>query len=245
MLQKVSAIVIRSRKFRESSSLLTFFSRELGKVTVVAHGRGKKGGQSSIHQIFCKAEVVISIKESRDLQTLSRAESTQLPRHLLNDFDAMQHGMAVCETIDRVSEHGSPSADVYDLLEAYVQALDSPNSMVLPIWLRIRFLLKYAELNGFGFQVASSSVAETTGCDIDLASGTAATQSTPRTNCFPMRPDSWHAFAALNQGKIPDSQAASTVQRDILSMLNAYFELHTGHIISPRSQSFEADLGNW
>lgn len=247
MQQKVHAIVLRSRKFRESSSLLTLFCRELGKVTVVAHGRGKKGGQASIHQVFCSAEVLLNLKEQRDLQVLARVESTSLPLHLFENFSSMQHMFAICETIDRVTESSSPHEQVYDMLDACLQSLNVPTShknAIDPAILRIRFLLKYAEFNGFGFQLVAADNTSTS-FSLDLSTGAIATSRSERNSCFPLSSTSFQFLFDVFSGKLPKHSPDQHVMRELLSMLSAYYEVHTGQIISPRAHAFDSDLGNW
>jgi DNA repair protein RecO (recombination protein O) len=74
-LVKAEGIVIRSMKMGETSKLVTFFTRELGILKVVAKGsRSSKSRFGAALEMLTVARIVYYDKENRELQFLSQAD---------------------------------------------------------------------------------------------------------------------------------------------------------------------------
>lgn len=68
-------ILLRSRKFSDSSKLVTLFGKDTGKFNAVVKGvRNTNSKQSGVFDYFNHFSVVLNLKETRDLQTISKSE---------------------------------------------------------------------------------------------------------------------------------------------------------------------------
>ncbi len=143
---KIEAFVIRSAKFAESSRIVTFFSREMGKVKGVAKGVGRpKSRLGGKIEMFNLVEADFYKKETSDLGIVSSA-------WLLEDFkgisdDARKFGFASawCEVLDKISHAEEPHPDVFSLTLEYFKALQlaSSESSGLIFWTALLKLLGF------------------------------------------------------------------------------------------------------
>ena len=77
-IQRTHAIVLRTRKVRESSKIAVFFTNKCGKISAIAKGslRPKSKFGSSL-ELFTRSSIIFYKKENRELHTLSHSESLE------------------------------------------------------------------------------------------------------------------------------------------------------------------------
>ncbi|OGC91696.1 MAG: DNA repair protein RecO [candidate division Zixibacteria bacterium RBG_16_53_22] len=146
---KIEAFIIRTSRMTESSRLVTFYSREMGKVKGVAKGvgrpRSRLGGKV---ELFNLIEADFYKKETTELGILSGA-------HLINDFKGISEeprrygfGSAWCEVLDRASQPEEPHPDIFDLTYDFLDKLRSarPEAAGLLFW---SALFKFITVSGY------------------------------------------------------------------------------------------------
>ncbi|PAM94754.1 DNA repair protein RecO, partial [Flavobacterium sp. IR1] len=85
MMQKVEAIVIRTNDYGESNKIVTLFTRESGKVGVMARGAKKpKSRLAAISQLFIHG--LYLFQKSNGLGTLNQAEMIHSYKEVRNDL---------------------------------------------------------------------------------------------------------------------------------------------------------------
>jgi len=124
MIVKTEAIVLRTMRYRETSRIAALYTKERGKISVIAKGardgRGRLGGSL---QPMNQVGVVVYMKESRDLQLLTQCDVTRPFPGLSTDLERMAAGMAAVELTDAVSPAEEPNAELFDLLSATLDAV--------------------------------------------------------------------------------------------------------------------------
>jgi DNA repair protein RecO (recombination protein O) len=146
---KLEAFIIRTGKMTESSRLLTFYSREMGKVKGVAKGVGRpKSRLGGKVELFNLIEADFYKKETTELGFLSGA-------HLLEDFkgiadDPRRYGFASawCEVLDRASQPEEPHPVIFDLTRDFLDKIKSarPEAAGLLFW---SALFKFITVSGY------------------------------------------------------------------------------------------------
>jgi DNA repair protein RecO (recombination protein O) len=115
-LLRLRGIVIRHFPFRESSDIVVFFSRALGKVKFMARGRKRPTSQLGAPlELFSLSEVVMYYKEGRDIQSVKEAKLISSFSELTRSYDRYLYASAVCEFLDRVMAEAGISKAVFDL----------------------------------------------------------------------------------------------------------------------------------
>ncbi len=125
MLTKTEAVVLKSMKYGDTSKIVTFYSKEFGKVKGIAKGaRASKNKFGSSLEPLTKALLVFYKKEHRELHLISQCDAIDSFRHISEDLDRMSAGLAVLELVDQVTHDEERKPALYDLLIDILAALD-------------------------------------------------------------------------------------------------------------------------
>lgn len=123
LLQKVEGIVIRSIDYGESNKILTIYSKEKGKIGVLARGAKKPNSRlSSISQLFTYGQYLF--RASRGLGTLSQGEMIHSFRALRSDIIKTAYAAYIVELTDKLTEDRVASPALFHLLHQSLQAID-------------------------------------------------------------------------------------------------------------------------
>ncbi len=129
-LERDQAVVVRWRRWSESSQIVTLFCRRLGMVQVVAKGafRRTREGKSKFDgglDLLQLGEVVISHRPERELQTLAEWSLTDgfLPLH--DSLRAIYLGNHAAELLQVVFDAGDPQPRLFDRLTRLLSRLHS------------------------------------------------------------------------------------------------------------------------
>lgn len=117
MLQKVEGIVIRTSDYGESNKIVTLFSRELGKLSVMARGAKKANSRlSAPTQHFTYGYFLVQKGAGKGMGTLQQGEIVSSFRELREDIFLTAYGSYVIELTDRATEEGKHNPFLFELL---------------------------------------------------------------------------------------------------------------------------------
>lgn len=146
-LDNLQAIVLHRRAYRETSYIVDFFTRELGKVSAVCKGvRGSKNDKKSLLQPF--QPLFLSIYGRHELKNLSRVESAS-PMYGLSD-KALFSALYLNELLNRLLLTEVAYEALYDLYLASLLRLKEKQD-IEPV-LR-EFELKLLDELGYGLDL--------------------------------------------------------------------------------------------
>jgi DNA repair protein RecO (recombination protein O) len=153
-IHRTQAIVLRSRKFRESSKIVIFFTLKHGKISTVAKGclRPKSKFGSSL-ELFTRSSIIFYRKENRDLHTLSHSEVVKPHKGLRKDVVKVAYASVIGEMIDKLLPGEEPNKALYGLLGATLEQIDAADRSRLEIILS-SCELKMLHLIGYGPELA-------------------------------------------------------------------------------------------
>jgi DNA repair protein RecO (recombination protein O) len=131
MMHKVEAIVLRSMDYRETSKILTLYTREFGALGVIVKGvrRAKNKFGASLDPL-AHINAVIYKKESRELQLLTDAELITSYSRIQQDFEKLFISLSVIELTYIVTRHSEQNLSLFDLL---VEVLDTIEFATKPV----------------------------------------------------------------------------------------------------------------
>jgi DNA repair protein RecO (recombination protein O) len=161
MIVKTEAIVLRTMKYRDSSKIATLFTREYGKLSVVAKGardRTRRFGSSL--DALNHVQAVIYKKDGRDLHLLSQCDVLNHFDDLSKDLDRLTAGMTILELVQAVARVEEESSAMFDIVREGLETLEhtrDPSAVVLHLE------LKLLDIMGFRPQLSSCS-----GCGASL-----------------------------------------------------------------------------
>ncbi len=117
MLVTTEAVVLRSMKYRDTSKILTLYTREFGKCSALAKGaRGAKSKFGSALEPMSHVSAVMYRKEGRTLHLLSHCDVVRPMRSLGEDLEKMAAAMGMMELLGAVSHDEERQPDVFRLL---------------------------------------------------------------------------------------------------------------------------------
>jgi len=155
-LIKTEALVLRTTPFQESSLIVKLFTKEQGKVSVIAKGaRRLKSGLRGYLEPLSYIEAIYYYKSTREIQTLAKADFIQAfcgshPELRCNIF-----GTAVLELIDRTVYGHQHDEEIFT---AAVRVLNAMNNGDAQYQLQfVGFLLILAGVLGYRLETGSCS----------------------------------------------------------------------------------------
>jgi DNA repair protein RecO (recombination protein O) len=127
--EKADAIVIRQVDFSESSRIVTFFSREFGKLTAMAKGAKRlKGPFDAALDLLSTGRIVFIRKSAGTLNLLTEARLTTRFRPQGADLLRVYGGYYVADLLNGLTEDFDPHPDLFDQSARVLQSLCSADS---------------------------------------------------------------------------------------------------------------------
>lgn len=136
-------------KYRDTSKIVTFYTKEYGKLKGIAKGaRTAKNKFGSALEPMTLSMLVIYKKEHRDLHLISQCDAIDSFKNLTEDLDRMTTALAVIELINQVThdEERNPAlfALLIDTLRALNSSLKNYSSYLHAFRLRLASLFGYS-----------------------------------------------------------------------------------------------------
>ncbi len=121
-MEAIEAINLRSFDYRDSSLIVVAFSREYGRVSLLARG-AKKSAKSStgLLQSFCHNRYILGHK--RDLSIITSIDSLNTFAELSVDLDRIQAGYECLHLIQAVVQDDHAAPKLFDLCQNTLKAL--------------------------------------------------------------------------------------------------------------------------
>jgi len=125
MILTTEAVILKGRDYRESSKIVTLYTRERGKLSAIA--KGVRSGKARIGlslEPMSYVTAVLYLKETRELQLVTQCDPVRPLGALAVDLQKMAAGMAVVELVDAATPAEERNEELFALL---VQSLVAIN----------------------------------------------------------------------------------------------------------------------
>ncbi|MDQ0858342.1 DNA repair protein RecO [Bacillus sp. V2I10] len=151
MLQKCEGIVIRTNDYGETNKIVTIYTRELGKVGVMARGAKKPNSRlTSSTQLFTYGYFLF--QKSSGLGGLQQGETISSMRGIREDIFLTAYASYAAELLDKSTEQNEPNPFLFELFSQTLQLL---NEGVDPDVLLFIFEMKIVNVLGLYPQLDS------------------------------------------------------------------------------------------
>ncbi len=124
------AFLIHRRMYQGSSLLLDFFTKDYGKLRLIA--RGARSSKTSLQMFQCLS---ISFKGKGDLKSLSQWEISDEPRRLMGNDLVM--AIYVNELIQRLLPEGEEHSEIFKSYWSYIKNISTLNTVAKEYSLRV------------------------------------------------------------------------------------------------------------
>ncbi len=139
--ERAEGIVLRRQTVTESSLVVTWYTREFGKLKTLAKGaRRAKGPFQGKIDLFYRDEIVFLRSQRSDLHLLHDCFLEEAHARLRNSVESLTAASYVCELVDLATEREDPNEGIYDLLAKVLGVLEGRQDGVLLIWFELRLL---------------------------------------------------------------------------------------------------------
>jgi DNA repair protein RecO (recombination protein O) len=154
MIVTTESIVLAARKHGDTSKIAWLYSREYGKVSVIAKGaRELKSKFGGALEMFAHSSMTFYKKERTEgLYLLSKADLIDTNRGLLSSLESIESATEIVELVIKTMHDEEKNEEVFALLVNSLGAISrSPESAAA---LQIRFYIEFARISGFEVQPA-------------------------------------------------------------------------------------------
>ena len=245
---RTEAIVLRNMDYRETSQIVTLFTREMGKVTVMAKGaRQAKSQFGSTLQPLSHIQAVVYHKPTRDIQTLGETSHLSLFSGIGAGLEKLTIGMQLIELVYSVVQVEEENELVFRLLLETLNQLNYTDAHIENIW--PFFQIQVANMLGFQPYIQKSDVESITDQYGYLALETGALHARIVTGVQARKAtrSALRAFAVLaktNMDTIMRMHMSNQVLHEVLALIDSYLRFHLEDALPSRSDKVIAQLFN-
>ena len=126
MIINTLAVVLKSFPYGETSIITRCYTRDHGKVSLIVKGaRRKKSPMVAYFQSMNYLDIVYYYRQTRSLQSLSKASFVEIWSGLNQELKKIAHGLAVIELTEKTNTENDPHPELFDELVAVLRAFDS------------------------------------------------------------------------------------------------------------------------
>lgn len=139
--ERTEAIVLRLQPVTESSLLVTWFTREFGKLKTVAKGarRSKSPFRGKI-DLFYLDEIVFLRSKRSDLHLLQDCFLDNPHRRLRESVESLTAASYVCELVEIGTEREDANPKIFELLAGILKELERDCGPAVLIWFELQLL---------------------------------------------------------------------------------------------------------
>lgn len=125
MLTTTEAIVIKSMKYRDSSKIVTFYTRRFGKLKGVAKGsRQSQNKFGAALEAMSYVSLVLYMKEHQDLSLVSQCDAIRSFATIQLDMQRLSVGLSVLELVDQLTHEQEENEALFAVIVRTLEALE-------------------------------------------------------------------------------------------------------------------------
>jgi len=135
-------IILRVRPYRETSVMVHWLTAESGRIATAVRGaRGPKSRLQGRLDLFLEADLILRIREGSEVHSLGEVQVTDHHVALRRDFASLAILAHAVETLEQVTESGTPQPEVFEQFLGLVRHLEvsGPRPRAIFAW-ELRFL---------------------------------------------------------------------------------------------------------
>lgn len=128
MLIKAEGIVIKTMDYGEESKIVTIFTKDHGKISLMARGAKKTRSRiSSVTQIFSYGEYIFY--PGKQMGTLNQGDIQYRFIDILQDIDKTAYAAYLVELVDRLTEKSEPNSFLFTQLLSSLEHINAGKDM--------------------------------------------------------------------------------------------------------------------
>lgn len=168
--------MVRTRSYGESDKIVTFLTRDFGKLAAIAKG-AKRSRRRFVNALEPFTQLRLGFRQSpaSDLAWIESADIVRAARNVTRDLDRYAYSTYVLEVIDCMVEGREAEPAVFDLVAAVLEAIDRGYPTPLSADVLRAFEAQLLRLSGFEPRLEAC-----TGCGRPFLDATAPLRFEPK-----------------------------------------------------------------
>ena len=146
MIAKTDAIVLKSFDFRETSKIVTFFTKDHGKVKGILKGIRKDPKKFGSHVDRYSVNEIVFYPSRSEIHLVSHCDLRQYFFPIRQDYKRSLAANYILELVDRLLPAEEPNEDIYQLMIDYLTSLETASDINKLVHI---FQIKMLLLSGF------------------------------------------------------------------------------------------------
>jgi DNA repair protein RecO (recombination protein O) len=152
-IEKSQAIVLKRQKLRETSVLVTFYTKDFGKVSGVMKGvRGRQNKSVNFLEPFACTDIVFYKKSKGGLYTISQCDLVDYFFEVRLEYERLIHALYFVDLLNAVTQIEDHNEELFELTFESLKAL---KNLKKPAPIRSIYEIKTLILSGFRPRVDS------------------------------------------------------------------------------------------
>ena len=241
-IKKADAIILHSRKYGETSKILTLYTREFGKMSAMAKGaRGTRSKYLGALETFNHVSLVFYQKQGRQLQYLSDASIEHSFAGVHSQLGKMALAAVACEIIDKSEQDDQSHPELFELIVDTLTALNQCETGLRNI---IRaFQIQFIALAGFAPELNACHYCGKADVDeinyLSVQHGFYSCDhcgyqdSTMRTSGYIIRLLRW--FNSISMATAPQAKISKSIGEELDNILSIYLQTHIDALTNLKS----------
>jgi len=242
---RTEAVVLRSLDYGETSQIVTLFTREHGKLGVMAKGARKPDSKfGATLQPMAYTQVVFYYKPTRTLQILSESSHVESFHQLRRNLESITIGLRIVELVDALMEEEDPQPAVFELVARALRRLNHTDRRAANLWPFAQ--LRLARLLGIAPSIERANVeaVEEEGllskADGGVYPAGAAPAAPRRASRQALR--AYAVFARADLDTAMRMELAPDVRREVEALVRDFLRYHVEEAYPDRSEKVIAQL---
>jgi DNA repair protein RecO (recombination protein O) len=126
VIARSEAVILRSMKFRDTSKIVSLYTRQFGRISVVAKGaRSRNNKFGAALEPMSHVSAVFYRTEGRELHLLSQCDLIHGFRRIADSLGRLAAGLAAVELVSGVTHDEEANEALFSLLVATLAAIES------------------------------------------------------------------------------------------------------------------------
>lgn len=123
-IQKTEAFIIKTMPFRSTSLIVTFYSKDFGKIRGVAKGvRKEREMRGALYELFTHVEIIFYEKSKSDLYLISDVAIIDSHDILRTRLDTISYASYFAELVNVLTPLYDPHVEIFHLLDVVYRYL--------------------------------------------------------------------------------------------------------------------------
>lgn len=158
---KTEAVVLSKMDYRDTSNILSLYTKDFGKISVILKGgRSPKSKSGFIAEPLNYLQIIIYKKDNRELQFLSGLDLVSHYPRIKEDLEKLKYSLAILELIKKLTPEQETNIKLFNGITRILFLIDSSKESTKVTF--GRFFLFFLKETGFEIQLKHCSSCQNT-----------------------------------------------------------------------------------